>query len=107
MRLVFHRACSTRRGRTNYHDDHAKRQRARSIGDQDVAAETRRQFKASRDETDPLKIQMLVADATNHLEAMQGSTRGAGSSGDGGSWLDIHDPEDKRGRVGEGFPWQR
>lgn len=84
-----------------------KPQRARSIEDKDVAAEARRQFKASRDETDPLKIQMLVADATNHLEAMQGSARGAESSGGEGSWLDIDDPEDKRGRVGEGFPWQQ
>eukprot|EP00752_Nemacystus_decipiens_P010524 g9372.t1 len=73
--------------------------RARSINDQDVASEARRQFKASRAETDPLKIQMLVADATNHLEAMQGSTREAGSSGGGDSWLDIDDPEDKRGRL--------
>eukprot|EP00903_Cladosiphon_okamuranus_P014984 g13868.t1 len=72
--------------------------RARSIEDKDVAAEARRQFKASRDETDPLKIQMLVADASNHLEAMQGSVLGAGSSGGGDSWLDIDDPEDKRGR---------
>ena len=89
------------------HDGRANLQRARSIEDKDVAAEARRQFKASRDETDPLKIQMLVADATNYLEAMQGSTRGGGSSGGGDSWLDIDDPEDKRGRVGEGFPWQR
>lgn len=72
-----------------------------------MAAEARRQFKCSRDETDPLKVQMLVADAANHLEAMQGPTRGAGSTSGGGSWLDIHDPEDKRGRVGQGFPWQR
>ncbi|CAM9723093.1 unnamed protein product [Pylaiella littoralis] len=79
--------------------------RARAIEDKDVATEARRQFKSSRDETDPLKVQMLVADATNHLEAMQGSTRGAGSTS--GSWLDIQDPEDKRGRMGEGFPWQR
>lgn len=101
-------SCATRRGRTDYHiTTTAKIQRARSIEDKDVAEEARRQFKASRDETDPLKIQMLVADATNYLEAMQGSTRGAGSSGDGNSWLDIDDPEDRRGRVGEGFPWQR
>ncbi|CAM9583897.1 unnamed protein product [Scytosiphon promiscuus] len=86
-------------------------QRAREIDDRDVAAEARRQFKSFRDESDPLKVQMLVADAVNHLEAMQGSTRGGGSAdgagGGGDSWLDIHDPADKRGRVGEGFPWQR
>ncbi|CAM9468214.1 unnamed protein product [Hapterophycus canaliculatus] len=85
--------------------------RAREIDDKDVAAEARRQFKSFRDEADPLKIQMRVADAVNHLEAMQGSTRGGGpadgAGGGGGSWLDIHDPEDKRGRVGESFPWQR
>ncbi|CAN0126120.1 unnamed protein product [Ectocarpus fasciculatus] len=85
--------------------------RARALEDKDVADEARRQFKSSLGETDPLKVQMMVADATNHLEAMQGSTRGAGSGAAGGgggdSWLDIHDPEDKRGRVGEGFPWQR
>ena len=85
----------------------AEAQRARALGDKDVAAEAGRQFRSSREETDPLKIQMLVADATNYLEAMQGSTRDAGASGGGGSWLDIDDPEDKRGRVGEGFPWQR
>lgn len=53
-----------------------------------------------------MKLQMLMAEATNYLEAMQGSTR-AGPTGGGGSWLDIKDPEDERGRVGEGFPWQR
>ncbi|CAN0401829.1 unnamed protein product, partial [Laminaria digitata] len=79
--------------------------RARTLGDKDVADDARRQFRSSRDEADPLKLQMLMADATNYLEAMQGSTR-EGSSG-GGSWLDIKDPEDERGRVGEGFPWQR
>ncbi|CAN0421509.1 unnamed protein product [Ectocarpus sp. 8 AP-2014] len=83
--------------------------RARDLEDKDVADEARRQFKSCLGETDPLKVQMMVADATNHLEAMQGSTRGAGSGAGGGgdSWLDIHDPEDTRGRVGEGFPWQR
>ncbi|CAM9844495.1 unnamed protein product [Ectocarpus sp. 4 AP-2014] len=83
--------------------------RARALEDKDVADEARRQFKSCLGETDHLKVQMMVADATNHLEAMQGSTRGAGSGGggDGDSWLDIHDPEDKRGRVGESFPWQR
>lgn len=54
-----------------------------------------------------MKLQMLMADATNYLEAMQGSTREASSGRTGGSWLDIKDPEDERGRVGEGFPWQR
>lgn len=84
-------------------------QRARALEDKDLADEARRQFKSSMGETDPLKVQMMVADAANHLEAMQGSTRGAGSGGGGGgdSWLNIHDPDDKRGRVGEGFPWQR
>lgn len=82
-------------------------QRARAIEDNDVADEVRRQFRTSRDETDPLKLQMLVADASNQLEAMQGTARGGGSAGGGASWLDINDPEDQRGRVGQGFPWQR
>lgn len=83
-------------------------QRARVVEDKDVAIEVRRQFRTARDETDPLKVQMLVADASNQLEAMQGTTRGGASgAGGGASWLDIDDPEDQRGRVGQGFPWQR
>ncbi|CAM9546797.1 unnamed protein product, partial [Ectocarpus sp. 12 AP-2014] len=58
--------------------------RARALEDKDVADEARRQFKSCLGETDPLKVQMMVADATNHLEAMQGSTRGVGSTGGGG-----------------------
>lgn len=73
----------------------------------DVAAEAQRQFKLCSDETDPLKIQRLVADAANHLEAMQGSARAGAGAGGGGSWLDVDDPEDERGRMGVGFPWQR
>ena len=89
-----------------------RKQRARELEDKDVAAETRRQFKLSQEETDPLKIKMAIADATNYLETLQGASRtgaGAGVVGAGGgdSWLDIDDPDDKRGRVGTGFPWER
>lgn len=79
------------------------------MDDKDLAAEARRQFKLSQEETDQLKIRMLVADAKNQLEVLQGAVRTSGSSsaGGGGSWLDIDDPEDKRGRVGTGFPWER
>lgn len=84
-------------------------QRSRALGDSSVADEARRQFWAARNETDSLKINMLIADASNYLDALQASSEGVSSRGGAtsGSWLDIDDPLDKRGRVGTGFPWER
>lgn len=81
-------------------------QRARTLGDAGVADEARQQFRVGKDEVEPLKIKMLLADAKNYLEAMQGSSWGK-EVGGGASWIDIDDPEDERGRVGQGFPWER
>lgn len=85
-----------------------RRQQARKLEEKCVAAEAKRQFRLSRHETDALTVKMLLADAVNYLEAMHGSLRGGGVEANGaGSWLEIDDPEDERGRVGADFPWER
>ncbi|CAM9274548.1 unnamed protein product, partial [Choristocarpus tenellus] len=92
------------------------KQCARATGETthcEISTEVRRQFRLWREETDSLKISLLVADAIKYMESMQGGSGrdfqrdSAASEGSKGSWLDIDDPEDPRGRVGTGFPWQR
>ncbi|CAM9328358.1 unnamed protein product [Discosporangium mesarthrocarpum] len=87
--------------------------RARAMGETtrngEISQEVRKKFRSSQTEDDPLKIRMMVADAEQHLEYLQGASRGAPKAGNGpqDSWLDIDDTEDQRGRVGVGFPWER
>ena len=86
---------------------------ARSMPDPEQRAEIGQQIKtsyrAAQHETDTMHIRMLMADARQHISTLQGAVtrHSAVGSDTAGTWLDIKDPQDVRGRVGTGFPWER
>lgn len=90
-----------------------QQKQARILKETGVADEARRQFRTTRDKTDPLMLRAAISEAEWYLESMMQSSKKHGLAGDpgrsnkGGSWMDVDDPGDERGRVGEGFPWER
>jgi len=82
--------------------------------------EVQRSYRANRDEIDPAGVKMAVSDGKRRLDQLRGvvgyvdsaeaSGRGweAGREGsdDDGSWINIKDEDDPRGRVGVEWPWQ-
>ena len=73
---------------------------------QEVAAQIKTQYRLFQHETDSLKLRMLMADAAQHVDTLQGAVHRKLPAGVG-SWMDTQDEEDRRGRVGLDFPWQR
>jgi hypothetical protein len=89
----------------------------------DITEQIRVEFQRNRDIQDNALIRSCIQDATKSLKkvedlvgiskgqsAQQGSVEVVASkrtvkSETGGSWLEVEDEEDKRGRVGEGWPW--
>lgn len=66
----------------------------------------RAQFKAHKSATDPISIKALMTDARRALEQLDRGPTG-NNKPEADSWLNGSTDGDIRGRVGEGWPWQR
>ncbi|KAG7351682.1 complex 1 LYR family protein [Nitzschia inconspicua] len=94
----------------------------------ELKAQVRREFKAHRQQLslsqqqqqnqnqsqqnqshDPFLIQRAVTEGKRRLRELQdftGQSNGRYQQ-EGQSWIDIQDPDDPRGRIGTGWPWQK
>mmetsp|Transcript_5430 Transcript_5430/g.14699 ORF Transcript_5430/g.14699 Transcript_5430/m.14699 type:complete len:89 (+) Transcript_5430:151-417(+) len=79
---------------------------------QDLKQQVQREFQAHKQETDPYIVQRAIGEGKRQLTELEGLVPGraskAGAQGadeDPNSWINTHDPDDPRGRVGEGWPW--
>jgi hypothetical protein len=73
---------------------------------EDLKAQVQRDFRAHKNDQDPFNIQRSLAEGKRRFQELQEFT-GQDKKYEGDSWMKIKDPEDSRGRVGEGWPWQR
>mmetsp|Transcript_131698 Transcript_131698/g.380921 ORF Transcript_131698/g.380921 Transcript_131698/m.380921 type:complete len:170 (+) Transcript_131698:193-702(+) len=72
----------------------------------DLREQVQKEFKSSKTVTDPFNVQRGIAEGKRRLAELQEFT-GSNNKYDGDSWLNTPDEEDKRGRVGTGWPWDR
>ena len=72
----------------------------------DLKLQVQREFRAHKSEIDPFNIQRALAEGQRQYRELQELT-GQGNGPDADSWLNTQDPEDPRGRVGEGWPWAK
>eukprot|EP01039_Chlorochromonas_danica_P005743 gene5743-6327_t len=85
---------------------------SRQLLDSSLKAEIRSQIRADfqrhKTVTDVIVIKSLIQEGNQSLKTLQGmiSSVRKGSTATAGSWLDHSDEEDRRGRIGEGWPWQ-
>lgn len=89
----------------------------------DLKVQVKNEFKSHKDETNPFNVQRDLVEGRRRLQevqAMTGYSPSGGGSGsdavtgngatndhDEDSWMNTNDPIDPRGRVGEGWPWNR
>jgi len=74
---------------------------------QSAFQEVHREFKTHAALKDPLATQMVVTEGERKLKQVQSMVGYSVSVDDEDSWLNTHDPEDPRGRVGTEWPWQK
>ncbi len=63
------------------------------------------EFKSKKDLSDPVAIKSLLTEGYRNLKKLEELGPIKAYSSD--SWINIQDEEDKRGRVGEGWPWDK
>jgi Complex 1 protein (LYR family) len=68
--------------------------------------QVRKEFKSHQHDHDPFNIQRAVAEGKRRLQELQDFT-GQSNIYEGESWINTPDAEDPRGRVGQGWPWQK
>lgn len=72
----------------------------------DLREQIQREFKANRTVTDPFNVQRALAEGKRRFQELQEFT-GSDNKYEGESWLNTPDEEDRRGRLGSGWPWDR
>ena len=83
----------------------------------DLLCQVKHEFHSNKKETDQYAIQRALQEGERRYQELQHmvptnkSTTGSSSSSslqylEEDSWLNINDPEDRRGRVGQGWPWE-
>lgn len=78
--------------------------RAMPHNQDDLKIQVQREFRAHKNDTDPFNIQRALADGQRqYTELLELTGQSNGPEVD--SWLNTNDPEDPRGRVGQGWPW--
>jgi hypothetical protein len=83
--------------------------RANVHNEQELRQQIRHEFKIHKHDQDPFNIQRALAEGKRRLGELQDFTGQNNSKYDQDilSWINIKDKEDPRGRVGEGWPWQK
>ena len=75
----------------------------------ELKQQIRQEFKAHSQDQDPFNIQRALQEGQRRLDELQDFTGQNHSKyeQDMQSWINIDDKEDPRGRVGQGWPWQK
>ena len=83
--------------------------RSKVHNEDELQQQIRHEFKAHSQDTDPFNIQRALQEGQRRLEELQDFTGQNHSKYDQDiqSWINIDDKEDPRGRVGQGWPWQK
>ena len=72
---------------------------------EDLRKEVRCEFKVNIHNNDRLSVQRALSEGKRRLEELQ---RLVGNDNrEENSWMNTADPEDPRGRLGKGWPWER
>lgn len=64
-------------------------------------------FEAHRHTHDPVALRALIGDASKTLAAVRGASSTEGRQGGASGWMEGSVEGDVRGRVGQGWPWER
>jgi hypothetical protein len=80
----------------------------------DLRLQVQRDFQAHKAETDPFNTQRALAEGRRRYQELlcmvpkghAATTTSSSASVNDDSWMNIVDPEDTRGRVGTGWPWE-
>ena len=83
----------------------------------DLSRQVKQEFGAHRNETDRFIVQRAIQDGQRRYHELlhlvptkigrNENNADSSQTVDKDSWLNIDDPEDPRGRVGEGWPWEQ
>lgn len=73
----------------------------------DLIQQVQKEFRANRNDTDPFNIQRSLAEGKRRYAELQEMIGMDNVHNEGNSWLNIQDEDDPRGRVGNGWPWQK
>lgn len=72
----------------------------------DLQEQVRHEFRRNKADTDTFNIQRALSEGKRRFAELQ-EFIGDNSKYEGNSWMNIQDAEDPRGRVGQGWPWQK
>jgi hypothetical protein len=73
---------------------------------QELQLQIRNDFRRNKDVKDTQLIKSLLQEANSSLKTLHGMVASIRTGPKSvGSWLDQSENDDKRGRVGEGWPW--
>jgi Complex 1 protein (LYR family) len=73
---------------------------------EELHEQVRREFRANKAESDPFNIQRALTEGKRRFAELQEFT-GGNNKYEHDSWMNTQDEEDPRGRVGQGWPWQK
>lgn len=73
---------------------------------EELKDQVQREFKANVTVSDPFNTQRAITEGKRRFQELQEFT-GSTNKYDGDSWLNTPDEDDRRGRVGTGWPWDR
>ena len=75
----------------------------------DVLYQIRQSYKLHKNVKDVGELRSLIAEGNRYkqqIASMANTTSSSDNKTGDVSWMDTDDPEDRRGRVGTGWPWQ-
>lgn len=72
----------------------------------ELQVQIRSDFRRNKEMKDNVAVASLIQEAKRNLEQIKDMNSGpADSHGGAGSWINTEDEDDKRGRIGNGWPW--
>lgn len=72
----------------------------------ELTNQVKMEFRSNQHDHDPFQVQRAMADGKRRFQELQEMT-GYKKQLNADSWLNIKDEEDPRGRVGQGWPWNK
>lgn len=73
----------------------------------DLRDQVRKEFQVNKNDNDPFAVKRNIAEGQRRFEELKEFTGQSNKYTGDGSWINIKDEEDPRGRVGTGWPWAK